>query len=445
MSTQAVILAGGEGKRIHPLGISKPKSMFRIMGKPLIQFVIENLRAAGITDLIVVTGPNQDQIRDYFKDGADFDVHIQYTFQAEPLGQANAIMTAESMVKEHFFVLNANDLFESHLLNEVLRERAKSGANLALIGRKVSEPWRFGVMDLDASGTLVGVVEKPPVGQEPSDIAVIGLYYFSPDIFRCIKETPLGTDDQMERAYQLLIDRGEAVYIQYEGLFESYKYPWNLLTMNDLLLADRIREQYISPSAQVSDRALIDGAVFIDDNVRIFENAIVRGPAYVGPGTIIGNNALVWGGCSFGPDCVIGFGSEIKHSVFGGSVWTHRNYVGDSVVSDNCSFGAGTITANYRFDEQPVHINVKGEKVNSGADKLGVIMAEGCRTGSNSVLMPGVKVGPNSIVGPGVALLDDLPPFKIALQTRANYEVRDNLLDLTNSNRDELMNKLPGA
>ena len=84
--------------------------------------------------------------------------------------------------------------------------------------------------------------------------------------------------------------------------------------------------------------------------------------------------------------CVIGYGSEIKHSVFGRNVWTHRTYVGDSIVSDNCSFGAGTITANYRFDEEQVSVTVKGERVSTGTDKFGVIMAEGCRTGSNSVV-----------------------------------------------------------
>ena len=114
-------------------------------------------------------------------------------------------------------------------------------------------------------------------------------------------------------------------------------------------------------------------------------------------------------------------------------------------MSDNCSFGAGTITANYRFDEADVPVNVKGERMSTGVDKFGVIMAEGCRTGSNSVLMPGVKVGPNSIVGPGVTLLDDLPANKIALPTRANYAVKDNLLDLTDSQRDKLMRQLKEA
>ena len=237
MSIQAVILAGGEGKRIHPLGINKPKSMFEIMGKPLIQFVVENLRQAGITDLIIVTGPNQEQIQNYFGDGRDFEVKIQYAYQPQPLGQANAVQTTESLIHSQFFVLNANDIFDSSLLTEVMTRANEAKAKLALVGRKVAEPWRFGVMRFDSDGRLVGVIEKPPAGQEPSDVAVIGVYYFSPDIFQCIRDTPLGeTDDQFERAYQLLIDRGQAVHVAYDGLFDSYKFPWNLLTISDLLL-----------------------------------------------------------------------------------------------------------------------------------------------------------------------------------------------------------------
>jgi bifunctional UDP-N-acetylglucosamine pyrophosphorylase/glucosamine-1-phosphate N-acetyltransferase len=277
-------------------------------------------------------------------------------------------------------------------------------------------------------------------------VAVVGVYYFSPDIFQCIRDTPLGqTDDQFERAYQLLIDRGQAVHIEYEGLFESYKFPWNLLTLNDLLLKQRIKGQQISPSAKISDLAVIGDNVIIEDNVRVFEHAVIRGPAYIGAGSVIGNGSMVWGGCSFGPGCVIGFGSEIKHSIFGRNVWTHRNYVGDSIISDNCSFGAGTITANFRFDEGDVQVKVGEQRLSTGMNKFGVIMAEGCRTGCNSVLGPGVKIGPNSIVGPGVTLLEDLSPNKIALPTRASYEIRDNRLDLTKKSRDEQMKKLDKA
>jgi bifunctional UDP-N-acetylglucosamine pyrophosphorylase/glucosamine-1-phosphate N-acetyltransferase len=443
MITQAVILAGGEGKRIHPLGLNKPKAMFELLGKPLIQFVVENLRQAGITDLIIVTPPNQPQISDYFGDGGQFGVKIQYTIQAEPLGQANAVHTAEKFINHNFFVLNANDVFDPGLLPTIIDRAAYSQAKLVLVGRKVAEPWRFGVMRFDSASRLIGVIEKPPRGQEPSDMGVVGVYYFAPDIFGCIHDTPAGsTDDQFERAYQLLIDRGQAAHVEYDGIFESYKFPWNLLSLSDLLLAQHIEGQRISPSARISDLAVIGDNVVIEDNVRVFEHAVIRGPAYIGAGSVVGNGAMVWGGCSFGPDCVIGFGSEIKHSIFGRNVWTHRNYVGDSVVSDNCSFGAGTITANFRFDEAEVQVNVGEQRLSAGTNKFGVIMAEGCRTGCNSVLGPGIKVGPNSIVGPGIALLEDLPPNKIALPSRSNYEIKDNQLNLTAKSREEQMKQL---
>jgi bifunctional UDP-N-acetylglucosamine pyrophosphorylase/glucosamine-1-phosphate N-acetyltransferase len=443
MSIQAVILAGGEGKRIHPLGTNKPKSMVELMGKPLIQYVIENLRGAGITDLIIVTGPNQEKIHEHFGDGAAFNVKIQYTLQAEPLGQANAVQTAESLIHSHFFVLNANDIFNPGLLTQVMEAATTHKADIALVGTPIDDPTRFGVMRFDDDGKLIGVIEKPPADLAPSKTAVMGIYYFSPDLFDCIRRTPLGdTADQYERAYQLLIDRGNAIHIEYSDAFESFKYAWNLLTISDLLLKQHSNGQQISPTASISDRAVIDDNVIIADKVRVFENAVIRGPAYIGPGSIIGNNALVWGGCSFGPGCVIGYGSEIKHAVFGRNVWTHRTYVGDSIISDDCSFGAGTITANYRFDEKDVYVNVKESRVSTGMDKFGVIMGEGCRTGSNSVLIPGVKIGPNSIVGPGVTLMEDLPPNKIALASRQNYKIRENRLNLVGKGRDELMKKL---
>jgi len=212
-----------------------------------------------------------------------------------------------------------------------------------------------------------------------------------------------------------------------------------------LLLTQNIDAQYIDSTARISDHAIIEGNVYIDSNVRIFENAVIRGPAYVGSGTVIGNHTLVWGGCSFGHNCVIGGGSEIKHVVFGNNVWTHRNYVGDSIVSDNCSFGAGTITANYRFDEEDVQVRVGEQRISTGTDKLGVIMAENCRTGSNSVLMPGLKVGPNSIVGPGVTLLQDLPENMVALLSSENYKILKNKLDLTEKTRVEQMKRLDNA
>jgi UDP-N-acetylglucosamine diphosphorylase/glucosamine-1-phosphate N-acetyltransferase len=420
---QAVILSGGAGERAFPLCASKPKPMFEFLGKPLLQYVIENLRAAGIEDLIIVTGPDPQGIQDYFGTGERFGAQIRYTNQEKPLGMANALQTAEHLLEDRFFMLNGNDIFEAYLLSDVMKRAQETGGDMLLVGREMEKPWKFGVFKFEG-GKVTAVVEKPPRGEEPSNIVVVGVYFFSRLIFDYIARTPV-TNYQLETAYQGLIDEGNVHFVPYDGVFESFKYPWDLLTINEYLMDRFITEPRISDQAHISDKAVLDGNVVIEEGARVFEHAVIRGPAYVGHSSVIGNNVLMWNYSSVGANSVVGFSSEIKHSLIGRTCWIHMSYIGDSIVSDNCSFGAGTITANFRFDEGEVPVKVKQERLWSGTDKLGAIMGEACKTGCNATLMPGVKVGPHSIVGPGVVLYDDLPPDNI-ISGPAPYAIKKN-------------------
>ena len=423
MRVQAVILAGGAGERAFPLSADRPKPMFELLGKPLLQYVIENLREVGIEDLIIVTGSNSTAIQDHFGSGERFGARIAYSRQDKPLGMANAVQTAAHLVKDRFFVLNGNDVFESFLLRDVLRKAEETSGDMILVGREMEKPWRFGVFKFEG-GRVTGVVEKPAVGEEPSNVVVVGLYFFSHIIFEYIARAPV-TNYQLELAIQALIDDGNVEFVPYDGIFESYKNPWDLLTINEHVMDRFVTAPRISDKAQISDKAVIDGNVLIEDGVRVFENAVIRGPAYVGHNAVIGNNVLMWNYSSIGANSVVGFSSEIKHSLIGRNCWIHMSYLGDSIVSDNCSFGAGTITANFRFDEGEVPVVVKDERISSGTDKLGVIMGQECKTGCNATLMPGVKVGPHSVVGPGVVLYDDLPPDSI-VSASAPYKIKKN-------------------
>jgi UDP-N-acetylglucosamine diphosphorylase/glucosamine-1-phosphate N-acetyltransferase len=439
VTVQAVILSGGAGERAFPLSAGKPKPMFELLGRPLLAYVIDNLKLAGIHDLIIVTGPDSDEIRDYFADGGGLGVQIRYTTQEQPLGMANALKSAEHLLEDSFFMLNGNDVFEPHLLSKVLEQADSSGGDMVLVGREMEQPWKFGVFEF-TDGKVTAVVEKPPMGQEPSKTVVVGVYFFSKLIFDYIDRTPL-SNYQLEAAYQGLIDEGNVEFVPYEGVFESFKYPWDLLTINEFLMARHVTAPKISQQAKISDRAVIDGNVIIEDGVRIFENAVVRGPAYIGPNSVIGNNVLIWNHTSIAANSVVGFSSEIKRSLVGSNCWIHMAYVGDSVISDNCSLGAGTITANYRFDEGHVSVNVGGEPVSSGSDKLGAFMGPDCKTGCNATLMPGVKVGPHSIVGPGVLLGDDLPPDSLILGP-APYTTTKNVIEVSAEAKQNKMKTL---
>ena len=439
VTVQAVILSGGAGERAFPLSADKPKPMFELVGKPLMQYVIENLLQAGIKDLIIVTGPESQAIEECFGQGDALGATIRYTVQEKPLGMANALKSAQHLLADRFFMVNGNDIFEPHLLEEVMHKAERSGSDMVLVGREMEKPWRFGVFEFK-DGKVTAVVEKPLVGQEPSKVVVVGVYFFSTLIFDYIDRTPL-TNYQLEAAYQGLIDEGNVEFVPYDGIFESFKYPWDLLTINEYLMARSIKEQQISDQAEVSPRAIIDGNVHIEEGARVFENAVIRGPAYIGRNSVIGNNVLIWNHSSIGANSVIGFSSEIKRSLIGSNCWIHMSYVGDSILSDNCSFGAGTITANYRFDEGEVPVTVECEEVSSGMDKLGVIMGPHCKTGCNATLMPGVKVGPRSIVGPGVVLRDDLAPDTLILGP-APYTTTKNEIVLSAEAKERKMRQL---
>jgi NDP-sugar pyrophosphorylase family protein len=352
---------------------------------------------------------------------------------------ANALKSAEDLLQDRFLMINGNDVFEPQLLAAILQTANQTGTDMVLVGREMERPWRFGVFQF-TGGKVTGVVEKPAMGQEPSNIVVVGVYLFSKLILEYIDRTPL-TNYQLEEAYQGLIEEGNVELVRYDGVFESFKYPWDLLTITEYLMARWLQEPHVSERAEVSPRAIIDGNVLIEEGVRVLENAVIRGPSYIGPNSVIGNNVLIWNHCSIGANSVIGFSSEIKRSLIGNNCWIHMSYLGDSIVSDRCSLGAGTITANFRFDEGDVPVNVKGEEISSGADKLGVIMGAQSKTGCNATLMPGVKVGPLSIVGPGVMLRDDLPAGKLIMGP-APYTITNNEVVLPSDKAEDRMRML---
>ena len=118
------------------------------------------------------------------------------------------------------------------------------------------------------------------------------------------------------------------------------------------------------------------------------------------------------------------------------------NYIGDSIVSSNCLFGAGTLTANYRFDEQNIKVRIGDKHVDSGTNKLGAIIGDNCKTGINSCLEPGVKIGPQSLVGPNVDLQEDLEPQKIILVNKNSYIKKDNNISILKESKQQLMKNL---
>ncbi|MBI2547692.1 MAG: NTP transferase domain-containing protein [Candidatus Aenigmarchaeota archaeon] len=438
---QTVILAGGAGNRVYPLSLTKPKPMFKILGKPLLHHVIDTLKEAKLKNFIVVTGHHDDQIKNYLGDGSQIGVNIQYTRQGKPLGMANAIQTVKDLIEDNFLVVNGDDVFDASLIEQQLSMLKNGGVDSILSCKPVTETWKYGILKMSGD-KVTQIIEKPPLGQEPSNLAVIGSYILPPKIFDYYEKIPV-SDSQHEMAIQKLIDNGGTVNaVKYDGVFSGYKHPWDLFAINQYLMEKLLTKQTIEDGANVSEKAEVNGNVWISKGAKILENAFIRGPCYIGVDSVIGNNALIRNFSSIGDKSVIGFSSEITNSIIGDNCWFHTNYVGDSIIGDNCSFGSGAVTANFRFDEETVKVNIGGKRIDSGRNKLGVIMADNCKVGVNATLSPGVKLGPNSIVGPNVYLKSDLEPNKIILINKESYTIRENKVDMSSSKKDELHSKL---
>jgi len=189
--------------------------------------------------------------------------------------------------------------------------------------------------------------------------------------------------------------------------------PWDVLEANRLCLTA------LEPSilGEIDSGARLVGPVFVGREARVLSGAYVEGPTYIGENCEIGPNCLIRPYTSLGKDVKIGNACEVKNSIVMDSTKIpHNSYIGDSIIGENCNFGAGTIVANLRLDDESVRMIVKGRLVDSETKKLGVIVGDHVRTGVNVSLMPGIKIGSYSWIGPSVVVYRDLPSGVIVTQ-----------------------------
>lgn len=436
---KAALLCGGSGKRMFP--IAEDKFLLDFLGETLLQHQIEMAREAGLRHFIIIGNPeNIEKIRKIT--GKISDIRVEFALQKESLGIADALKSAANFLQGQVLVVNPNDVFSSSAYTKIVAECAKDSTSSCMLGYHVKEYFPGGYLEVNSRGDLKHIVEKPKPGEEPSDMVNI-LVHFHNDlrkVLEYIETAQTCNDDVYECALDKMIQEGYKIkVVPYMDFWAPIKYPWHIFKVMEHFLNEA--SPYISPTAHVSDKAVIEGKVILAENVRVLENAVIRGPVYIGPNSIIGNNTLVRDYSHIGANCVVGYSTEVKHSYIGDDCWFHSNYIGDSVIDDDCSFGSGAITANFRLDEGNISIKVSGNKLDTGYDKLGAFVGRGCRMGINASLMPGVRVGANSSVGPHLCLNQDLAANKIILPS-SQYQVLDNEIKLTQGKRQKLLKKL---
>ena len=405
MKLKAIILSAGEGSRMRPLTLTKPKTMLPVAGKPIIQYNIESLRDNGITDIVRY---KEEIVRNYFGDGSDFGVNISYKTQKDFLGTANAISYGEDFIDDSIIVLNGDIILDDEIIHEIIKKYNYLSPDTLMLLTEVEDPSAFGVVEIE-NGNIKNIVEKPKREEAPSNLVNAGIYIFNKDIFDKIRETEISERGEYEitDSVSLQIEDNKTVI----GHKTSKDWidvgrPWELIEVNEELIG-KLKTEI---KGTVEAGAVIHGEVFLDEGSVIKAGVYIEGNVYIGKNCDIGPNSYIRGNTYFGDNVHVGNAVEIKNSIIMENTnVSHLSYVGDSVIGSNCNIAAGTNIANLRFDNATIKTKIKNQKIDSGRRKLGAIIGDSVKTGINSSFSPGVKVGHNSTIGSGVLLYEDLP------------------------------------
>lgn len=404
---KAVILVAGKGTRLKPLTDNTPKPMLIVAGRPLLEWMILRVKEAGINEILLVTNYLEEQIKQYFGNGSNFGVHIKYKTQKEQLGTANGFYQAKEYVdKSRFMALYGDHYIAKDILKKI-KEDHKEG-EVAVASLLVDDPSQYGAFALDGD-YIKKVVEKPLKGKEPSKYANVGIYIFPHGVFKYIEETQESPRREYEITDTMQLMINDSILLKKHEIMKNdwidVGLPWNLLEANNLAMQDID----FKIDGIIEDGARLKGPLWVKKGARIRSGAYIEGPVVVGEDCDVGPNCFIRAGTCLGKKVRIGNACEIKNSIIGDDCHiAHLSYIGDSIIGKNCNLGAGTIIANLRFDETPIEVTVKGERLNSGRRKLGVFMGDNVQTGINVSIHPGVVIGKDAWIAPGVTVQRDV-------------------------------------
>jgi len=367
---QAVILAAGEGQRLRPFTVTKPKVMIAIASKPIVQYVIESLAQNGIRNIVIVVGYKREQIFDYIGAGEQFGVDIVYITQEKQLGTAHALAQTKAVVEEEFLVLPGDNLIEAGTIGRFVTAKPN-----AILVKEVDNPTRYGVVNIEGN-TVTDIIEKPKEARH--NIINTGIYAFTREIFNFV-EAELGIPEVINN----MLAQGVAVSAQEtEGTWLDVVYPWDILSLNDAVL----RQIPSNLGGIIEAGVYVKGSVSIGRDTVIRSNSYIVGPVVIGENCDIGPNVCIMPATSVGDNVAVSPFSQIENSVIGNDVNIGTgSIIQDSVIGEGCII-KGHFTAC--SGEAEVRIGDEYHAVSVGA-MLGV----DCNLGNSVVANPGVILG----------------------------------------------------
>jgi UDP-N-acetylglucosamine diphosphorylase / glucose-1-phosphate thymidylyltransferase / UDP-N-acetylgalactosamine diphosphorylase / glucosamine-1-phosphate N-acetyltransferase / galactosamine-1-phosphate N-acetyltransferase len=389
---QAVVLAAGEGQRLRPFGVNKPKAMISIVRKPIIHYVIESLAANNIRDIIIIVGYQREQIFDYLGDGSRFGVNIRYVHQDKQLGTAHALTAARELVEDEFLVLAGNKLIMPETIAPIIDTTPP-----AILIKNVENPARYGVV-LFKSGKMIKIVEKPRYPE--SNYISTGIYAFKKEAFHYL-DNELNVPDAINN----MLLAGESIeVVETKETWLDIVYPWDILGLNSLILEKLEAEQNGTIEPSVSLR----GRVSIGKETNIRSNTYIVGPVVIGSGCEIGPNVCIYPSTSIGNNVTISPFTEIRNSVILDDVEIgSQSAIQDSVIDQGCIIGS-----HFGACSDNTEIKIENEYHNP---VIGAIMGKSCNIGNMVNIQAGCIIGNYCKISPLKQVQGNVPDRSLVI------------------------------
>ncbi|MCJ7725074.1 MAG: bifunctional UDP-N-acetylglucosamine diphosphorylase/glucosamine-1-phosphate N-acetyltransferase GlmU [Acidimicrobiia bacterium] len=442
MSVRAVVLAAGKGKRMNS---DLPKVLFEVTGRPLVSWVVDAVRAAGVDDITVVVGHGADQVVEVLPEG------VQVALQEEQLGTGHAVMTALAAMGDVsgdtvLVVPGDTPLLQAAGLRGLLD--AHAGADATLLTAHMPDPTGYGRVIRDGDRVVAIVEERDATDEQRavSEVAVSTYAFEGPALAAALAK--IGNDNTQGEYYltdAIASIAADGVVRAMTGADAAEVQGVNSLgqlAAVNATMRDRIVAGWMANGVWVQDpaRTYLDAGVTLEPGARLYADVHLEGStsvatgATVGPGVFavdstIGPRARVWYSvlrsaevgedtevgpyASLRPGTVMEAGSKIgtfvetKATTVGKrSKVPHLSYMGDTVIGEDSNIGAGSITCNY--DGYHKHATVIGDRV---------------RIGSDTMLVAPVEVGDDGWTGAGSVISRDVPPGALGVERSAQREV----------------------
>ncbi|MDQ3927974.1 MAG: sugar phosphate nucleotidyltransferase, partial [Chloroflexota bacterium] len=368
---KAVIMAGGEGSRLRPLTIRRPKPMVPVVDRPAIVHIMELLKRHGITEVVITLQYLAGTIQEYLGDGSSMGMKVHYTVEDSPLGTAGSVRLGESHLNETFLVISGDALTDFDLGAAIAFHKHKK-AVASIILKRMPNPLEYGLVIIDEDGRVQQFQEKPSWGEVFSDTVNTGIYILEPQIFKHYEAGQ--AFDFSSQLFPLLLEKGEPIF----G-YVAAGYWGDIGSIPDYMRAsaDYLEGQlngprmgketapgsgiWVEKEVEIARDARISGPVYLGTGVKINSGVVIKGPAVIRDFTIVDNRAtidraIIW------RNCYIGQRAEVRGAI----LQTQVNVKAQAMIFEGAVVGDGTIIGNGAVIQPNVKI-WPAKEIESGA------------------------------------------------------------------------------